>query len=302
MLATKKKLMMAVVMLTISGLMLTSASFAWFTISTNPEVSNLTTKVVVNQNLEIALADTATTEPLAAATGDTGNQYKWGNIIDLSATGAAKTAYDAFVTAGNTTLRPATLGSTSKKFQYPNYGTDGRVSTLADLTVGTRTSGFGNITDGATTPKIYAYYVDFWIRSNVAGTVTLSTAAKRSTNGILGGGTVFTSTNQVLADNVSIAFEDITTAASANGAATAATAGTPVASTGTTPTYSTAFTDDSVVVLTANTAKLIRMYVYLEGAAVTNASASTISGTPITGTLNVQFATTGVTKSMDAET
>ncbi|NCB52310.1 MAG: hypothetical protein EOM54_10565 [Clostridia bacterium] len=293
MIGTKKKLTTAAFMLVISVLMLTTASYAWFTISTNPEITDLTTQIVVNENLEIALAQTANTEPLAAATGQTGNQYTWGNIIDLSDTDL--TGEGKPYTTLDKTLRPITIDTT---FKYPTYGTDGRVNALENLTVGTRANGFGNLKDGA--GKIYAYYVDFWMQTNLTagGTVTLSTAVKRSTDAAaldIGGGTVFTSANQVLADNIAIAFEKITSGASANGAGTAATAAAPAGS----GPYTTAFTGN-VVTLTANTPELVRMYIYLEGASVTNESAS-LEGALLTGALNVQFALTGVDKSMDGQ-
>lgn len=295
MFGTKKKLMTAAFMLGVSVIMLTTASFAWFTISTNPEITDMTTQVVVNENLEIALAQTAYTPPLAAATGQTGNQYTWGNIIDLSdddLTGADKPYTDL-----NKTLRPMTIDTT---FKYPTYGTDGRVNALTNLTVGTRANGFGNMVDAG--GKVYGYYVDFWMQTNLAagGTVTLNApttpATKRSTNGEAGAGTVFTSANQVLADNIAIAFEAINDTPSANGAATAATAAAP---TGEGP-YSTVFTGD-VVTLIKNTPQLVRMYVYLEGASVTNASAS-LEGALVSGALNVQFTLTGVDQSMDGQT
>jgi len=297
MIGTKKKLTTAAFMLVISVLMLTTASYAWFTISTNPEITDLTTQVVVNENLEIALAQTAFTQPLAAATGQTGDQYTWGNIIDLSntdLTGAGKP-----YTTLNKTLRPMTLNTTADAFQYPTYGTDGRVSTLADLTVGTRSNGFGNMTDAG--GKVYAYYLDFWMQTNLAagGTVTLSTAKVRSTSGEAGGGTVFTSTNQVLADNIAIAFEAIGETPSATINATAAAIDT-VNKTSAGGTYSTPFTGN-VVTLVANTPQLVRMYIYLEGASVKNASAS-LEGALATGALNVQFALAGVDQSMDGQT
>lgn len=297
MLGTKKKMMTAVFMLVISVLMLTTASFAWFTISTNPEITKLTTQVVVNENLEIALAKT-TGAVDASAVADTGNQYTWGNIINLdvadlngAATGTGNYYKDTLVK----TLRPVKFDST---FQYPTYGTDGRINELLALKASDRDSGFGYLTDavdehGVKTGKVYGYYVDFWLRTNLAaegGTaVTLSAAAKPNTTAAMGGGTVFTSTNDVLSDNVGIAFQTITT--NTTGTITAAT---PTAGTGST-SYA-----GNVVTLKPNEAQLVRMFVYLNGANVTNASAA-LEGTPITGSLNIQFAIAGVDQSMDGQ-
>ena len=286
MLSVKKKLLMAVVMLTLSILMMTSASFAWFAISTNPEISALTTQVVVNENLEIALAATKAEVPAASLTGDTGNQYTWGNIIDLGATGDAKTAYDDL----NKTLRPAALKGV---FQYPTYGTDGRVSTLSNLTVSSMANGFGTLADAASDGKIYGYYVDFYLQSNNAGTVTLSTAVSRSSNGETGGGSTFTATGtglesaqETLAQNIKIAFQP-----GATGTITAMT---------TTGSGTTAAFTGNVATLTANTAQLVRMYVYLDGANVTNAAASLADGL-VGGALNIQFDLNTVGDSMDVQ-
>lgn len=290
MLSVKKKLLMAVVMLTLSILMMTSASFAWFTISTNPEISALTTQVVVNENLEIALAATGANVPAASLTGDTGNQYTWGNIIDLTVDGAAKTAYASL----DKTLRPAAL---NEVFQYPTYGTDGRVSTLSNLIVSSMANGFGTLADAASNGKIYGYYVDFYLQSNNAGTVTLSTAVSRSSAGTAGKGSTFTadstglaSAQATLAKNIRIAFQPNPTAQTP-GTITAATNGW---TTGTTAAFT-----GNVATLSANTPQIVRMYVYLDGANVTNAAASLADGL-VGGALNIQFDMTTVGDSMDA--
>ncbi|NCA99335.1 MAG: hypothetical protein EOM70_08170 [Clostridia bacterium] len=293
----KKKLLMAVVMLTLSILMMTSASFAWFTISTNPEISALTTQVVVNENLEIALAATGAAVPAAAAIGNTGNQYTWGNIIDLAAVVESESGIpDAkgFYTALDKTLRPAALAPDKSKFQYPTYGSDGRVSILGELPAGTMANGFGNLTVGG---KFYGYYVDFYLQSNNAGAVTLSTGVDRSSAGELGGGSTFTaggtglaSAQNTLAKNIRIAFQP-----GATGPITAMTTTTPSETTATTATFS-----GTVASLTANTPQLVRMFVYLDGLSVTNAAASLADGV-VSGALNIQFDMASVGDSMDAE-
>jgi hypothetical protein len=312
MFGTKKKLMAAVVMLVISAIMLTSASYAWFTISTNPEIKGMTTQVVVNENLEIALASTdVSTIPGTTAQGDTGKQYTWGNIIDLTPTGTVgaqpETAYAALVK----TLRPVTLNTTLDPdvFQYPTYGADGRPNAdLSNLSDSPMANGFGNLTDGT---KAYGYYVDFWVRSNVGGDLKLNTTGvTRSAEGTLGLGSYFESNGQtgpdkVLATNLFVAFKDITPDIDG---ATEAVGTHPVAVTHTAGTpgdaidgkYKTTFESGTIVNLTPNSAKLIRMYVYLEGANITNESAS-IDGALVGGKLNVQFGIAGVTRSMDGE-
>ena len=52
----RKKLMAAVAMLLVACIMVVSSSYAWFTLSTAPEVTGIQTSVGANGNLEIALA------------------------------------------------------------------------------------------------------------------------------------------------------------------------------------------------------------------------------------------------------
>jgi hypothetical protein len=250
MFGTKKKLMAAVVMLVISAIMLTSASYAWFTISTNPEISGLDTKVVVHEALEIALVNTdgdapnnwgvTNTLPAGYANQDEYKQYTWGNMVDLG-----EVAYYNAATFDKS-LRPAKLKLTNiaesgdavnvNLFKYPEYDVDGRVSNLSadNLTPSDRNMGFGNLfePDAATTgtKRSYGYYVDFWIRSGVDGDLVLSAAANRSTGStttdVNGGGSYYqsdytypASTNgneaaiaaaKELAENIRVAFQDIT--------------------------------------------------------------------------------------------
>ena len=51
----KSKLMAAVCMLLVSSIMMVSSTYAWFTLSTAPEVTGITTQVGANGNLEMAL-------------------------------------------------------------------------------------------------------------------------------------------------------------------------------------------------------------------------------------------------------
>ena len=52
----KNKLIAAIAMLLVSSIMMVSSTYAWFTLSTAPEVQGITTTVGANGNLEIALA------------------------------------------------------------------------------------------------------------------------------------------------------------------------------------------------------------------------------------------------------
>ena len=51
----KSKLLAAVAMLLVSSMMMVTSTYAWFTLSTAPEVTGITTAVGANGNLEMAL-------------------------------------------------------------------------------------------------------------------------------------------------------------------------------------------------------------------------------------------------------
>ncbi len=335
----RSKLMAATAMLLVSTIMMTTASFAWFTISTAPEVSNLTTQVVVNDNLEIALAKSSdsypaaneTNYPAASGTSDTGKQTTWGNIIDLSA--ASDTADDTFDYASvNKVLRPVKLNITKDdadkgKIQYPIYGEDGRVSDLANTTVDTKAP-FGNIKGEIyveendarvdhdptepTSPlkneaQVHGYYVDIWLRSNKSGAVTLSTAKERASNGETGKGATFTTTNKALAKAIRIGVQ-VGHDASAEIKELTTKADETGTKVGNVTTYTTTFEGTVVESLTAGeTPTHVRLFVYIDGSAITNKDASVSADSDdaakkalTTGDLNLQFEmVNNVTTSMD---
>ena len=94
-----KKLYAVISLLLVTVLLLTTASYAWLTISRAPEVSEVSTTLGANGNLEIALATAEHLNILQAndmydpetsvefATGDpVHDNVLWGNLIDLTAT------------------------------------------------------------------------------------------------------------------------------------------------------------------------------------------------------------------------
>lgn len=133
----RKKLLGAVAMLLVATIMMVSATYAWFTLSTAPEVKGITTTVGANGNLEIALR-TSETAPSTSAVGDsmsiegkdvTEANITWGNLIDLS---------DPSYGLSDIALRPATFLPQNNEvgtvwLKTPAYGSDGRVKTLADF-------------------------------------------------------------------------------------------------------------------------------------------------------------------------
>ncbi len=302
----KKKLMATSLMLVISILMMSTASFAWFTISTAPEIKGLETDVVVNDNLEIALAGGDTEVPDVVATAESGTQTAWGNIVDLTSADV-KDTYAALVK----TLRPIKLngesGTTATGFQYPTYGADGRVSNFAACSTSGSNIQFGNIKDG--NGNLCAYYVDFWLRTNVAGKISLSATAvaDRGADNADGAGSYFDTSSStgsddakaMFADNLYVAWQLLGTATptyengtvdytyTANSDAKITNFGREKVS-GSTTKYT--LSGDVVASAAANDAYLVRVYVYLDGTNMQNMGASTKAVEyDIKGALNLQF-------------
>ena len=131
----RKKLLGAVAMLLVATIMMVSATYAWFTLSTAPEVKGITTTVGANGNLEIAL-NTTGTAPGTAAVGDSmatqskvASNVTWGNLVDLN---------DESYGLNNIALRPAKLLAANNEIgavalKTPAYGSDGRVKDYVDF-------------------------------------------------------------------------------------------------------------------------------------------------------------------------
>ncbi len=128
----REKLAMVAMLFVISAVMLTSATFAWFVLSKNPEIKGISTSVTSNGNLEIALSDLDGMEPENSKVGDSsaaGTAIKdanltWGNLVNLS---------DGYG-LDSLTLRPATLNTSGLQSGSPlwgaTYGRDGRIEKL----------------------------------------------------------------------------------------------------------------------------------------------------------------------------
>lgn len=131
----KEKLAAAIMMLVVAACVTVTATYAWTTLSTAPEITNIDTTVAANGSLEIALATGEGTVPGKSAVGDssategmssvTAND-KWGNLVNLS---------DPFYGLNNITLRPAALNGKTGLLTNPlygvKYGEDGRVSDIS---------------------------------------------------------------------------------------------------------------------------------------------------------------------------
>lgn len=82
----QKKLVAAVAMVLVASIMVVSSSYAWFTLSTAPEVTGIQTSVGSNGNLEMALRKELDLTQIRTEVGKVfpeANNY-WGNLVDLS--------------------------------------------------------------------------------------------------------------------------------------------------------------------------------------------------------------------------
>ncbi len=151
-LGLRKKLLSALAMLLVATILMVSSTYAWFVLSTAPEVTGIQTQVGANGSLEIALVNQASWDDLTkldmgdideSATENLGSaNLTWGNLVNLS---------DASYGLRNITLNPArlaiapngnntdgtaityTIGNSLLK--VPVYTEDGRVQRLDTATV-----------------------------------------------------------------------------------------------------------------------------------------------------------------------
>ena len=148
----RSKFVAALCMLLVSAIMLISSTYAWFTLSTAPEVKGITTQVGANGNLEMALLNsdsygsTADDLGIKSEIGDSmtvqdivKSNIKWGNLVDLG---------HASYGLGNILLMPSKLNVTtvgegdaaanfvnsSSLLLAPSYGSDGRVIDVKEAT------------------------------------------------------------------------------------------------------------------------------------------------------------------------
>lgn len=148
----KSKLMAAVSMLLVSAIMVSVTTYAWFILSTAPEVKGMSTTVGSNGALEMALLDNATgidLSKITSAVGDSSAKKSvveanktWGNLVDLN---------DASYGLSGITMYPARLNwapgsntnlvSRNNLLAYAQYGTDGRIADLVAASSGTHVTG-----------------------------------------------------------------------------------------------------------------------------------------------------------------
>ena len=135
----KERVFAVALLLVMSIMMVTSASFAWLTLSQAPEALGMQTTVASNGNLEIALAQGLTGSPaIAPEESEIGDSsaakdqsiidanVTWGNMVNVS---------DPTYGISQIALRPALLSGYNRT-DYPlngaTYGKDGRVVTTSE--------------------------------------------------------------------------------------------------------------------------------------------------------------------------
>lgn len=158
------KLMAAISMLLVSAILMCLTSYAWFILSTAPEVSNLKTTAGANGALEIALQSTNEAgngrADITSAVGSShaknaatvSNTY-WGNVVDLT-NGYGLDNIQLYpsrlkVNATEVDGKTSYTVDTGTILQVPQFGQDGRVTSLLNATKTHYDSKAGKFTTGA---------------------------------------------------------------------------------------------------------------------------------------------------------
>lgn len=144
----KKKLMGAICMLLVASIMVVSSTYAWFTLSTAPEITGISTSVGANGNLEMALLNTDTYADMTtikSAVGDssavagksvTESNITWGNLVNLDDQSYGLEKIKLMPAA--LSVQAADAGSYTVNLNSllgtPVYGADGRVVDISGNT------------------------------------------------------------------------------------------------------------------------------------------------------------------------
>lgn len=185
----RSKLMAAASMLMVGVIMMVSSTYAWFTLSTAPEVKNISTTVAGNGSLEIALmpTDGLLSNIKAGAVGSNTDaktsNTKWGNLVDLSDVTYGLSSIKLYpaqlnTTTGGTSTEASFNGNGSSPLSIPVYGGDGRIDSVSAENIGLRTykdsrfgtegygvRAIGEVNSGVVS-STYGYVVDLALRLN----------------------------------------------------------------------------------------------------------------------------------------
>ena len=180
--SVRAKLVSAVAMLLVATTMVVSSTYAWFTLSTAPEVSGITTAIGANGALEIRLN----------ALSDIFDNHTPGNIVELG---------DPSYGLDKIALLPSVLYTDDdgkaimpQFVQYPTYGANGRPGALANNAAagifnGTsffESTGTGVRAVGVSsglTDRQYAYRNAKYAATTYANQATNTVATSLNTNG-----------------------------------------------------------------------------------------------------------------------
>ena len=184
----RNKLIASVVMLAVAAVMLTSASFAWYTVSQTGEIQQVKAELKTTENLEIARMDTTESTPSEVNTGQADEPdpdiywgstvSRWGNVQPLD--------YVAKATAEG--IKTASISEE-----------DGRLGqlVLAPQTGNINTGVDYCVFDGRTVAVVY----NAWLRTNVDKPITVSVSGQdEATLGLYVNGTQITGTEFELDD------------------------------------------------------------------------------------------------------
>lgn len=164
-LGLRKKLLSALAMLLVATILMVSSTYAWFVLSTAPEVTGIQTQVGANGSLEIALVNQESWNDLTkldmgdideSATENLGSaNLTWGNLVNLADTSyglrdiTLNPARLAISQNGNNAEGTAIYTIAENLLKVPVYTEDGRVQRLDAATVADYIyDGKGFTTDG----------------------------------------------------------------------------------------------------------------------------------------------------------
>ena len=188
----KKKLTAAIAMLLVATIMMVSSTYAWFTLSTAPEVTGITTSVGANGNLEMMLVtakaayddpDSVTSQPGDSVKDVTQRNATWGNLVELN---------DPSYGLTNIKLLPSRMNVITDKINsqmtgvisVAEYGSDGRVTQLSKSTVsGTYTTKTGDTANA----KAFLVNENYGVRAlGTASGMSQQQLAYRNAQGYMG--------------------------------------------------------------------------------------------------------------------
>ena len=155
----QKKLFAALIIVLVSLIVLTSATYAWMEISSSPTVTNLALSVITDSTLVLA------------PNKEDGTPGDWSTLLNLA-------DYSKLAAP----LRPVTYVAADSAFYSPKYGIDGRISSCDTRLTDENGNLYDWVIEAQSDPEGegYLYTVTFWAATGTADcSVGLSTGAIR---------------------------------------------------------------------------------------------------------------------------